>query len=1029
MATCFMRLEGYPTMISLTSPLLQLQGVHAFFVTLRCLPVFKLPVQSLCKKEHFLAMGFCFLPCSPSSLCSVVGKSASSVALGMGTKVHSKSYLPGYQQTRDLNEDTNFSWTLFCEHKSVSRQLFNEFKPRAAGSCLGYDKDMLKRTILEHEAIFRKQVYELHRLYRIQMELMHELKKAQMNRNFQTPNSSMLVSPLHSELNRNFQTPNSSMLVSPLHSELNRNFQTPNSSMLVSPLHSELDEQRWHPSHRPMTTSNVIEVIDDNKASLYFLKEDVSPSKHGKCVKSSKPEETELKRFTRRILDLSLPADAYIEKEEDTKKYRRENVRGIRDDNGVELTLGSVGIRGIGKASLKSNWHSDDQSIHGLADLNEPIRDSWETEAVKSNIYKLDGLNVLSKEVAKPCLPTESKTKFSHDYLCNGNSSNSLGTLTVGITQEQQMQNNCAGHSRDVSNEYLSSFEQLKLKFKKSSSLPEQDTMGIWFREKTVPVENSASLAVNLSNPRFKASQFTPTLMNLSALNHVAASPPVLISTERIQIVDQNPVAALQGFSCFKNLDAFKQSSSIPECNKVRCNGDSQPQMEPDNLFLSHADNHRHAIQMDSTSLITIQDLQSNLGKPNLSDCNGFESQRSLKDSKFVDFQSVKGLNLNQALHCGEHGFSEQESLARKQNEASDSLVWLRKWSSCNGYADRKENDTRSNVQLNVEFQGLKIENQDHAINYENGKSIRNGRQGLENEINLNCELIIPVTENESCGASTVGIPSSLSMAVDVSKSTCEIDLEVPADALEDDNMDIDINQPIAAVDIFTSSLDVCITSAADAIVSMSIDAHTHLGRITNIPPTPTTCDSLHLLADIATCMPEAFEASGDDGLDFFESMTLKLEELKADEYGCKSFKQDKTKDDEKPTCLMLSRPQTRKRRQRKDFKNDVLPALTSLSRHEVTEDLRMLGGITSTGKWRLTVSRKTNRNKNKSRSQSGRRQLRNLAIANAEMHNSPLPEQPTNTELENAGSSIIGWGRTTRRCARQRTANACAPP
>ncbi|XP_074571554.1 uncharacterized protein LOC141828092 [Curcuma longa] len=896
----------------------------------------------------------------------------------MGTKVHSKSYLPGYQPTRDLNEDPNFSWPLFCEHKSVSRQLFDEFKPRAAGSWSEYDEDMLKRTMLEHEAIFRKQVYELHRLYRIQKELMHELKKTQMNRYFQTPNPSMFVSPLH----------------------------------------SELDEKRWHASHRPMTTSNVIEVIDDNKASLYFLKEDMSPSKHGKCVKSNKPEETELKRFTRRILDLHLSADAYIEKEEDTEKIGRENVHGIQDDNGVQLTLGSVRIiHGIGKASLKSNWHSDGQSIHGLADLNEPIKDSWETEAVDSNIYKLDGLNVLSKEVAKPCLPTESETKFSHDYLNNGDSSNNLGTLTVGITQEQQqMLDNCAGQSRAVSNEYPSSFEQLKLKFKKSSSLLEQDTMGIWFPKKTVPVENSASLAVNLNNPRFKASQFTPTLMNLSSLNHVAASPPALISTDRMQIVGQNPVA-LQGLSCFKNSDAFKQSS-IPECNKVQCNGDSQPQMEPDNLFLSRADDHRHAIQMNSTSLISRQHLQSNLGKPNLSDSNGFESQRPLKDSKFVDFQSVKGLNLNQALLCGEHVFSEQESLARKHNEASDSLVWLRKWSSCNGYADTKENDTRSNVHFNVEFQGLKIKNQDHAINHGKGKSIRNCRQGLENEINLNREL--PVTENELCGASTVGIPSSLPMAADVGKWTCEIDLELPAEELEDDNMDIDINRPIATVDRFREkipSLDVCITSAADAIVSMSKDAHTDLGRITNTPPAPYTCDSLHLLAEMATCMPEAFEASGDDGLDFFESMTLKLEELEADEYRCKSFKKEKTKDGEKPTCSMLSRPHRapmRKRRQRKDFKNDVLPALTSLSRHEVTEDLRMLGGMTSTGKSRLTVSTKRNRNKNKSRSQRGRRQLRTLAIAN--------------TELENAGSSIIGWGRTTRRCARQGTANACAP-
>lgn len=31
-----LEVEGYPTMISLTSPLLQLQGLHALFMTLSC---------------------------------------------------------------------------------------------------------------------------------------------------------------------------------------------------------------------------------------------------------------------------------------------------------------------------------------------------------------------------------------------------------------------------------------------------------------------------------------------------------------------------------------------------------------------------------------------------------------------------------------------------------------------------------------------------------------------------------------------------------------------------------------------------------------------------------------------------------------------------------------------------------------------------------------------------------------------------------------------------------------------------------
>ncbi|KAG6473699.1 hypothetical protein ZIOFF_067616 [Zingiber officinale] len=903
---------------------------------------------------------------------------------GMGTKVHCKSYLPGFQPPGDLNEDSNFSWTLFCEHKSIGRQLYNDFQPRGVGSCLEYDKDMLKRTMLEHEAIFQNQVYELHRVYRIQKELMHELKKTQMNRYCQTSNSSMLVSRLR----------------------------------------SELDEKGWLAPHQPlMTKPNVIQDSEDDKVSLHFLNKDMTPSKHGKCVESDKPEETEPKKFTGRILDLHLPADVYIEKEV-TEKIERENVHGIEAENGVKLTLGSIDIHGFRKGCLKSNWDSDDQSVHSLADLNEPITESWENEAVNSNTHKLDGVNVLSKELEKPCLLTESesKTKFPHIYLSNNDGANSLDAETVGIIQEQQTLNDCAGQSIADTNECPSSSEQLKLKFDKSEEnyLLEQDEIRTWFREKTICIENSANpgLPTSLNNPRLKASQVTP----LSA-----AYPPAPACTKPMQIIGQPPVS-LQALPCFKSY-----------------NGYSQPHRGLDNLILSHTSGHRHAIQMNLTSLANIQHLQSNLGKSNLSDSNGsspyessqnHELQRPFKDSKSINFESLKGLNLNQAILCGtQDGFADQENLVRKHEEAPDKFIWPREWSSCNGHADRKENDTRSNVHFNAEFRGLEIKSLDAdlASNLGKGKGFRNCSQGLESEINLNCE-VIPVTENKLCEASTEGIPSSLPMAAAVGKLACQIDLEVPADELEDNDMDVYINQPIAAAVMSAekiSSLDVCIKSAADAIISMSIDAHNHLDNITSIPSAPATCDSLHLLAKIATCIVESFEASGDDGLDFFESMTLKLDELKADEFSCKSFKHEKPKDDEKSTCSMLSRSrraQAKKRTQRRDFKKDVLPALTSLSKHEVTEDLQVLGGITRASKLQLTGSTKTKRSKHKTSSQRGRRQARSLAIAIAEMHNSPPRTLPIHTELENARSSIMGWGRTTRRCPRQRTANAAAP-
>ena len=79
----------------------------------------------------------------------------------MGTKVQSKSYLPGYYSMTDLNEDSNScSWPHYYGDKTLTNgQYYNSFFPRViADAYPGYDKDVLKRTMLEHEAIFKNQV-------------------------------------------------------------------------------------------------------------------------------------------------------------------------------------------------------------------------------------------------------------------------------------------------------------------------------------------------------------------------------------------------------------------------------------------------------------------------------------------------------------------------------------------------------------------------------------------------------------------------------------------------------------------------------------------------------------------------------------------------------------------------------------------------------------------------------------------------------------------------------------------------------
>lgn len=75
----------------------------------------------------------------------------------MGTKSHRTSYLPGFYTTRDLNMDADGRWSQYYEDKP-SGNLYNDYHLRPSTGCSEYDREMLKRTMLEHEATFRKQV-------------------------------------------------------------------------------------------------------------------------------------------------------------------------------------------------------------------------------------------------------------------------------------------------------------------------------------------------------------------------------------------------------------------------------------------------------------------------------------------------------------------------------------------------------------------------------------------------------------------------------------------------------------------------------------------------------------------------------------------------------------------------------------------------------------------------------------------------------------------------------------------------------
>lgn len=302
--------------------------------------------------------------------------------------------------------------------------------------------------------------------------------------------------------------------------------------------------------------------------------------------------------------------------------------------------------------------------------------------------------------------------------------------------------------------------------------------------------------------------------------------------------------------------------------------------------------------------------------------------------------------------------------------------------------------------------------------------------QGSQNDINLNSDFLptnIPA-------ADVANIPSIL--PINVAGKLTNIDLEAPANDMEEDNILPVFDtvsmvlqaKPVERSQEMILAQDSRIKLAADIMLSMLVDVHNHVDKM---------CDYLDLLAEVALSTTDnavgklignQFVGSGvscDDKLDLFESMTLKLQELKADEYCCKPCQQDEPKDDQKSMSSLITKPprrgQSRKRRQRRDFQKDVLPSLASLSRHEMTQDLQALGGITRTSKSRQTATaRSTGQNKSSNQSR-GRRRPRSLAIAVDEVNDNSPQMQAIHAELENNVGTIMAWGRTTRRCRRQR--------
>ncbi|KAK4760434.1 hypothetical protein SAY87_005327 [Trapa incisa] len=328
----------------------------------------------------------------------------------MGAEIQFKSYIPRYCSMSGLNEDANGysnGSIHFRDGTLQNGQLYNCPQPSAiADLCIGYDKDSVKKKMLEHGAVFKKQVYELHRLYRIQKDLMDEIKRKDL------PSSPLTPRSFIPEDAWKWQSPG-------IISNCGRQ-SISGSEASCSPMMS------WTGHNSPKT----------------------SPLQPQKQDGSSKvPEQFESRSSkVRRTFDLTLPAENYIDTEESElfkgKAYHWENksVADLNQPIHIEDTNNPVQPRAQTSCdrtilrkefSSKSEYGSSDGMLHNQHAGNNGSGRGWISHSTNADHGNVDLKHVLQCKtrdiLAHPPVHTLNQHKVS---LMTDLAKSNLGTLS-----------------------------------------------------------------------------------------------------------------------------------------------------------------------------------------------------------------------------------------------------------------------------------------------------------------------------------------------------------------------------------------------------------------------------------------------------------------------------------------------------------------------------------------------------------------------------------------------------------------------
>ncbi|TQD87219.1 hypothetical protein C1H46_027254 [Malus baccata] len=924
----------------------------------------------------------------------------------MGTKMQCKSYMPGYYSMRDLNEDpNNCSWPLYYGDKTLSnRQYCNGFLPRAMTDAFPrYDKDVVKQTMLEHEAIFKDQVIELHRLYRIQRDLMDEIKRKELHRNHIPMETSLLSSPLASQI-------------------------------------TSEDARKWHDSSFPLVNSvnagpsitgvegthSLSSAVKGNNQKIGLF-----PYQNGISSKVVEVMESRPTKVRKKMFDLQLPADVYVDSDEG-EQFTDEKASGTstcQPNKNCKTTLGGGAklffCEGA-KTDCKGHVSRSDtcsRSTNGLADLNEPIQieetnaseyadplghDSYHgkiqgpDQAANSRLQLLG----LPKEISlnphhvsdkvipnKIYLENESgKGWFSH-VLEAGQSKSSLKTVSQCLQTERLP---ILSHPMQVSinNVHETAFY-----------LTDKSKVDLW-RERTVCGVENSDRSHEISNNKHQNIFVTSHMP--SPYHHILPSSDVARSwTHSVSSwekpgsgVSQKPISALT-HPCFPSSATLSKSSQ----SSVQSNG-----IFGDRWYLNSNSSSNHG----SGSEVPYQ--------------NGFHHGSSSGSKELVRFPS---------LSCDYQSSSNDHNGGPEQLRSQGSATHY-KGSNCKDVKFAKE------VNLNVV---LSKSSSDEEMPQQRLRIVGGEQKHEDHLAALPWLRAKPASKNEFANVGRVSKTDmqdlNQTFAEDIKSVPCENDVEARRTELAsaEKQKAMPLASPQQPAEPPQGEL---VRVAAEAIVAISSSGpYNHTDESSCSPPEASSIDPLLWFVEIASTCGNDLESKFDivvrgkdgddddeslsDAFDYFEFVTLKLRETKEEDYMPKPLVPENLNLEETGNTLLPNPPrrgQSRRGRQRRDFQRDILPGLASLSRHEVTEDLQTFGGLMRAmgHSWQTGLTRR-----NSTRNGCGRGRRRAVVNPSPPVETipacSPLVQQLNNTEMGLEDRSLTGWGKTTRRPRRQRCA------